>query len=134
MNDRNTAFRVARRKNTAQAWRNARALCNRIAKSLRIAKRKYVSDHLYQVRGDGLKFWRIINSTFFGNTAPPINEILDQSNGAVLQGLAASNEVNKFFVEVSVSLAEKFVGKPMYRIEVEHKCDIVPQISIRKLT
>lgn len=40
MNERNAAFRVARRTNTVQAWNNARTLHICIAKSLRNAKRK----------------------------------------------------------------------------------------------
>lgn len=52
--------------------------------------------------------------TFFKKISTPITEIVDQQNGNVLNCKEASNEVNRYVCQISVTLSSKFTGKPIY--------------------
>lgn len=75
MKQRDKAFKNARRLNTPETWNLAHLFRSWVAKELRIARKNYITKQLNLANGDGRKFWRIINSTFFPKSAAPVSQI-----------------------------------------------------------
>lgn len=136
MRERDKAFKAARTLNSANAWHNARTLCSKVAKELRAAKRNYILKQLDAVKGDGRKFWHIINSSFFPKASTQITQVFGQQSGDLLEGVDAANEINNYFCKVSVQLSNKFANV-IYADSLPEApivCDSIQPLSLRRVT
>lgn len=112
MREQDRAFHKVRKRNTPDNWRLARLFRACVAKEVRAARKNYILSQIRRADGDGKKFWRTINSSFFNKTSSPITQIFAETNQLLLDGVDAAKEINSFFCHISTSLSSKFTGKP----------------------
>lgn len=87
-------------------------------------------------KGDGRKFWQVINNSFFGKISQPITEIYKDGTNEILVGSVAAKEINSFFCKISVVLSEKFTATdfPVLETGTAPTCGNVSRLSIRRVT
>lgn len=132
MHNRDKAFKIVRKDPTPAKWANARHLRTLVSREIRKAKRVVILRHLENAKGDGAKFWKFINNSFFATQSAKITQIREE--GQVLEGRPAADAVNRYFCNVSKVLSVKFDGCPQYSriISTETTCSHVDQISVRR--
>lgn len=105
MRERDQAFVKARKTKKADDLIKAKQLRRAITQELRNAKRAFIIKQIDVANGDSKKFWEEINKEFFSKQKAPTDQVRDDINGTLLEGVEAAENINQYFCNISNNLA-----------------------------
>lgn len=103
---RDTLFRKARIKKDRNSWDKAKKKKKEVRLMLKKEKKKFIMNGIDQSRNNVNKFWRNVSNLLGRKKTSAINEILD-SQGKIVKGKEAANEINSYFCKIGPNLASK---------------------------
>ena len=101
-------MKTAKRTNLPEDWRRARELKHICVKSLKQAKRDFITDNLKDPSQDPKKFWEIVNSILPNSGNKKVVDLIDKDTGSPIHPENVAEYVNEFFTGIGPKLASKF--------------------------
>ena len=106
--DKDNALKRARRTKDPVDWRTSCTIRNRVIKTIRKAKSKFIRDSLENNKNDSKKFWKIMTNLVKGDKGHTNFQLRDTVSGEAIVDEETANYINSYFLNIGPKLADGY--------------------------